>query len=227
MTMKQFIRYHLVFIGIVLLCSLGAITYAYKVRANEIPTASSTANAAVTAPDQLIRQMTEEVLQQIRTDKALQNGDPKKLQSLVDSKIMPNINFQKMTALAVGRGWRGASPEQQKSLQTEFRTLLMKTYSGALQSVQDQKITVKPLRGKPDDTDTTVRTQITRSGNDPIQLDYRLEKTSEGWKIYDVNVLGVWLIENYKNVFSEQQNNGGIDGLLQFLRERNQGKATK
>lgn len=171
-------------------------------------------------PDDLIKQVSVEVLDTIKADKSLQQGDVQKIVALVDEKVMPHVNFQRMTASAVGRYWRQATPEQQKRLQEEFKILLVRTYSGALTQVKDQKVHIKPMRGSPDDPEVVVRSEI-RGGGDPIQLDYRLEKTSNGWKIYDVNVLGVWLVENYRSSFAQEIGANGIDGLIAKLAERN------
>lgn len=185
--------------------------------------------AADEAPDVLIRRLSTEVLDTIKADKALQSGDVTKVIALVDTKIMPNVNFQRMTASAVGPGWRQATPEQQKRLQEEFKTLLVRTYSGALTQVtNDQTIQVKPMRGSGDDAEVTVRTEVKGRG-DPIQLDYRLEKTTgqgAGWKIYNLNVLGVWLVEQYRSQFAQEINAKGIDGLITSLAERNKTNAS-
>ena len=146
--------------------------------------------------------------------------------ALVEAKVLPHVNFQRMTASAVGRYWRQASPEQQERLQAEFKTLLVRTYSGALTQVHDQTIELRPMRSKPDDTEVVVRTEVKGRG-DTIQLDYRLEKQPEGWRIYDVNVLGVWLVENYRNSFAQEISANGIDGLIAKLVERNKAAAAK
>lgn len=183
--------------------------------------------AADEAPDVLIKRLSTEVLDSIRADKAIQSGDISRVVSLVDTKIMPNVNFQRMTASAVGPGWRQATPEQQKRLQDEFKTLLVRTYAGALAQVSDQVIAVKPLRAAADDTEVIVRSEVKGRG-DPIQLDYRLEKTAgqgAGWKIYNLNVLGVWLVETYKSQFAQEINAKGIDGLIAALADRNKSNA--
>ncbi len=172
------------------------------------------------APDALIKQVSVEVLNAIKADKSLQQGDVQKIIALVDQKVMPHVNFQRMTASAVGRYWRQATPEQQKRLQEEFKVLLVRTYSGALTQVKDQTVQIKPMRGSPEDPEVVVRTEI-RGQGDPIQLDYRLEKSADGWKIYDVNVLGVWLVENYRSSFAQEIGANGIDGLIAKLAERN------
>ena len=191
--------------------------------------ASLPARAADEAPDALVKRLSSDVLDTIKADKSLQGGDVSKIIALVDTKIMPNVNFQRMTASAVGPGWRQATPEQQKKLQDEFKTLLVRTYSGALAQVSDQEIAVKPLRAGADDKDVLVRTEVKGRG-DPIQLDYRLEKTpgeGAGWKIYNLNVLGVWLVETYRSQFASEINAKGIDGLIATLAARNQSNAKK
>ncbi len=171
-------------------------------------------------PDLLIKRLSTEVLDTIRSDKAIQAGDTNKVIALVDSKIMPNVNFARMTAAAVGRSWRQASPEQQKRLQEEFKILLVRTYSGALSEVKDQTIVMKPLRASAEDSEVVVRSEVKGRG-DPIQLDYRMEKSNTGWKIYDLNVVGVWLVETYRTQFAQEINASGIDGLIAKLAERN------
>ena len=149
-----------------------------------------------------------------------------RIMALVDSKIMPNVDFKRMTASAVGPTWRQATPDQQKRLQDEFKTLLVRTYSGALEQVNDQVISVKPQRAAPTDTEVVVRTEV-RGRGDPIQLDYRMEKTAGGWKIYNLNVLGVWLVETYRSQFAQEISAKGVDGLIATLAERNRSNAAK
>jgi phospholipid transport system substrate-binding protein len=180
--------------------------------------------AADEAPDALIKRVSSEVLDSIKADKAIQAGESSRVLALVDSKVMPNVNFTRMTASAVGRSWRQATPEQKARLQDEFKTLLIRTYSGALSQVNDQKLSVKPLRAAPTDTDVTVRTEVLGRG-DPVQLDYRMEKTPTGWKIYDLNVLGVWLVETYRTQFAQEISAKGIDGLIASMSQRNQTNA--
>lgn len=185
--------------------------------------------AADEAPDALIKRLSTETLDAIKADSSLRSGDVNKVIALVDSKIMPSVNFQRMTAAAVGPQWRQATPEQRSRLQQEFKTLLVRTYAGALSQVSDQSISVKPLRADPSDKEVVVRTEVIGRG-DPIQLDYRLEKTpgeGAGWKIYNLNVLGVWLVETYRSQFAQQLSNGGIDGLIQTLAKRNQSNDKK
>ena len=183
--------------------------------------------AADEAPDALVKRLSSDVLDTIKADKSLQGGDVNKIIALVDSKIMPNVNFPRMTAAAVGPGWRQATPAQQKRLQEEFKTLLVRTYSGALAQVSDQTINMKPLRASPEDKDLLVRSEVIGRG-EPIQLDYRLEKTpgqGAGWKIYNLNVMGVWLVETYRSQFAQEINSKGIDGLIASLESRNQRNA--
>jgi phospholipid transport system substrate-binding protein len=172
-------------------------------------------------PDAMVRDLSNEVLNAIKADKALASGDTMRVQKLVDEKILPYVDFEKMTRLAVGRGWRQATPEQRAALTREFRTLLVRTYSGALSQVKDHQVQLRPFRAQPNDSDVMVRTNIVASRGDPIQLDYRLEKTAAGWKIYDVNILGVWLVENYKSQFASEINANGVDGLIKTLTDRN------
>ena len=181
---------------------------------------------AVKAPDVLIKEVSIDVLDAVKADKSIQAGDVQKVIALVDTKVMPYVNFQRMTSSAVGRYWRQATPEQKTRLQDEFKTLLVRTYSGALAQVRDQTVTLKPVRSSPEDKEVVIRTEVKGKG-DPIQLDYRLEKTDAGWKIYDVNVLGVWLVENYKNSFAQEISAGGIDGLITKLADRNKAAAGK
>lgn len=187
------------------------------------------ARAVDEAADGLIKRLSTEVLDSIRSDKAIQAGDVARIVALVDGKIMPNVNFQRMTAAAVGPAWRQATPEQQKRLQDEFKILLVRTYAGALTQVSDQTIFVKPMRSAPEDKEVVVRTEVKGRG-DAIQLDYRLEKTpgeGAGWKIYNLNVLGAWLVETYRSDFAQQINIKGIDGLIASLTERNKANAKK
>ena len=183
-------------------------------------THAQSASAASEAPDALIKRVSTDVLDAIKADKSIQAGDASKVVALVDTKIMPSVNFQRMTASATGRAWRSATPEQQKQLQEEFKTLMVRTYSGALSEVKDQTIVLKPLRAAADDTEVIVRSEV-RGRGDPIQLDYRLEKSATGWKIYDLNVLGVWLVETYRAQFAQEINANGVDGLIAKLAERN------
>jgi phospholipid transport system substrate-binding protein len=178
------------------------------------------------APDALVKRISSDVLASVKADPAIQAGDVNRIVALVDSKILPSVNFTRMTSSAVGRFWRQATPEQQKQLQDEFKILLVRTYSGALGEVKNQTVTFKPMRSKPEDTEVVVRSEVRGSG-DPIQLDYRMEKTATGWKIYDINVLGVWLVETYRTQFAQEINAKGIDGLIASLVARNKSNVAK
>ena len=185
--------------------------------------------AAEETADGLIRRLSAEVLDGARGDRSVQSGDVTRIVALVDERIMPHLNFQRMTASAVGPAWGKATPEQQKRLQEEFKILLVRTYAGALAQVSDQTIQVKPLRAAPEDKELVVRTEV-RGRGDPIQLDYRLERTpgqGSGWKIFNLNVLGVWLVETYRSQFAQEINTKGIDGLIATLSERNKSNAKK
>ncbi len=172
-------------------------------------------------PEALVRQISEEVIETVKSDKEIQAGSLPKIIALVDAKVLPHVNFNRMTAIAVGRPWRTATPEQQRRLLEEFKTLLVRTYSGALTQVKDQAVQVRPMRAGADDPEVVVRTEV-RGKGDPIQLDYRLEKTDKGWKIYDVNVLGVWLADtSFKSQFAPIVTNSGLDGLISNLAELN------
>jgi len=173
------------------------------------------------APDEFIRILSTQVLDQIKQDKSLRSGDIHKLAAFVDESVMPNVDFERMTALSVGRNWREATPEQQRQLMTEFRALLLRTYAGALTAVSDQQVRVKPLRAAPEDTEVVVRSEIVQTRGEPIQLDYRLEKKGDTWRIFNLNIGGVWLVETYRNQFTQEITAKGMDGLIQSLAERN------
>ena len=183
------------------------------------------ARAQEEAPDVLIKRLSTDVLDSIKADKGVQAGESNRVIALVDSKIIPNVNFTRMTASAVGRNWRQATPEQQKRLQEEFKILLVRTYSGALAQVKDQSVNVKPMRSGAGDTEVVVRSEVLGRG-DPVQLDYRMEKTASGWKIYDLNVLGVWLVETYRTQFAQEIRAKGVDGLIASLSQRNKTNAS-
>lgn len=186
-------------------------------------------HAADEAADAFIKRLSTEVLDSIKADKAIQGGDVSRIVALVDSLVMPNVDFKRMTASAVGPKWRQATPEQQQRLQEEFKILLVRTYAGALSQVNSVTFRVKPMRSGPGDKEVVVRTEIQARG-DPIQLDYRLEKTpgeGSGWKVYNLNVLGVWLVDTYRSQFAQEINANGIDGLIATLAERNKANAKK
>ena len=181
--------------------------------------------AAGEAPDVLIGRLSNEVLDAVRKDPQIKAGDVHKIVSLVDKIILPHLDFKRMTAASVGPGWRKATPQQQQRLQDEFKQLLVRTYAGALAEVSDLTIVVKPLRAAPADTDVLVRTEV-RGRGDPIQLDYRLaQKPGETWKIYNINVMGVWLVETYRSQFAAEINAKGVDGLIEALVARNKANA--
>jgi phospholipid transport system substrate-binding protein len=186
-----------------------------------------TAAADAQAPDELVRSVAAEVLEIVKNDKDIQAGDARKAMALVEEKVLPHFDFTHMTALAMGRNWRKASPEQQKKLTDEFRTLLVRTYSTALTRYRDQTIDYKPLRAQPGDTDVTVRSSIQQSGAEPVTIDYSMEKTPVGWKVYDVTVAGISLVTTYRDAFTQEVHNVGVDGLIKKLADKNQQLGTK
>lgn len=173
------------------------------------------------APNDLVQQVTEEVLEIIRKDRDIQNGSTAKVIDLVDKKVLPHFNFQRMTALAVGRDWRKATPQQQQQLATEFKTLLVRTYANALTGYRNQKVVYKPFRMNPEETDVLVRTEVQQPGNKPVQLDYSLELRDSAWKVYDVTVAGISLVTNYRDQFAQEVRAGGIDGLIASIATKN------
>ena len=177
------------------------------------------------APDAMVKRVSQDVLQTIKSDPKIQSGDQARIREVMEAKLAPNFDFERMTALAMGRNWRQATPEQQKRLTTEFKTLLVRTYSGALSQYRDQTIDYKPLRADPNSTDVIVRTEVIRQGQPPVQIDYGMEKKDGAWKAYDVVVGGVSLVTNYRDEFSEQVRAGGIDGLIKTLTTKNGGGA--
>ena len=182
------------------------------------------------APDVFMQRLSSDMLDTVRKDPALKAGDLQKIAALVDTRLVEHINFRRMTASAIGPAWRQATPEQQKRLIEEFKVLLMRSYSGALAQVKDNyTIVVKPLRAAPTDTELVVRSEL-RGGNEPVAIDYRLEKTTEtasGWRIYNFNLLGVWLVDNYRSQFAQEINSKGVDGLIATLAERNKANNRK
>lgn len=187
--------------------------------------ATASVEAQEIAPDQLIKNVSNDVIEIVRKDKEIQAGNTGKAIELIDAKVLPNFNFTHMTALAVGKDWRQATPAQQKALTEEFRTLLVRTYSKALTEYRDQVIEFKPFRMQPTDTEVTVRTQVVQHGAKPVQIDYGLEKADKGWKVFDISVAGVSLVTNYRSSFSQEIRANGIDGLIASLRTKNQGGA--
>jgi phospholipid transport system substrate-binding protein len=188
---------------------------------------ASSSFAAVEAPDALIKRISAEVLDVAKTDKDIQAGNQKKVIDLVEAKILPHVDFQRMTSLAAGRFWRDATPEQQQKLTAEFRQLLVFTYSGALSQVKNETIEFKPMRASPEDTEVEVKSQVNVARGEPVQLNYRLAKAASGWKIFDINVLGAWLVETYKGNFAAEIGKTGVDGLIKKLAERNKQLANK
>lgn len=180
--------------------------------------------AEALAADAFVRQLSNDILDAVRGDKAVQAGDLGRIRTLVDGRVMPSVNFPRMVSSAVGPQWRGATPEQKARMQEEFKTLLLHTYAGALTQVKDQTIAVKPLRPGTDPNEQIVRSEV-RSKGEPVQLDYRLEKAGEAWKIYDVNVGGFWLVEAYRGQFAKDLANGGMDGLIAALAAKNKSQA--
>lgn len=181
------------------------------------------ARAQAVAADAFVKQLSAEVVDAVKGDKAIQSGDVARIRALVDTKVMPHVNFDRMTAMSVGPQWRSATPDQRKRMLEEFKLLLVNTYSGAMTQVKDQTIFVKPLRVAPVDGEVVVKSEVRGSG-EPIQLDYRLEKAGEGWKIYDVNVGGFWVVEAYKGQFAKDLSTGGLDALIKRLAEKNKSK---
>ena len=175
------------------------------------------------APDVLVKRVANEVQQIVKTDAKVQAGDQQRIREVIETKLLPNFDFEKMTALAMGRNWRQATPEQQKQLIDQFRALLVRTYSGALSQYRDQVMDFKPLRGDPNATDVIVRSEVIRTGQVPVQIDYGMTRTASGWKVSDVVVGGISLVTNYRDEFNEQIKNGGIDGLIKTLSAKNQG----
>ncbi len=183
--------------------------------------AGTSAAIAQQDPNKFIEDLSENVIQQLKSDKEIQAGDLKRVSELVDTTLMPHVNFERMTALSVGRAWRQATPEQRKQLMSEFRVLLLRTYANAFTAVRDQSIRMRPFRGEAGADEVIVRSEIVQPRGEPIQLDYRLEKAGDDWKIYDVNVLGVWLVQTYRNQFAQEISAGGIDGLIKSLADKN------
>ncbi len=179
------------------------------------------------APDAMVKRVSQDVIATIKADPLIQAGNEARIREVIEAKLVPNFDFPRMTALAMGKNWRAATPEQQKRLADEFKTLLVRTYSGALAKYRDETIDYKPLRMNPSDTDVTVRTLVMKSGGQPVQIDYTLTKSADGWKVFDVVIGGVSLVTNYRDEFNEQIKNGGVDGLIKTLADRNKGIAAK
>ena len=184
-------------------------------------------SAQETAPDELVRKSTSDVLAMLKADKDLAAGDPAKVEKLADEKILPYFNFQRMTQLAVGRGWRDATDAQKMSLINEFRKLLVRTYSSSLSQFRNQLIDVRPLKIGSSETEVVVKTIISQQGAPGIPIDYSMEKTKDGWKVFDVLIDGVSLVTNYRSSFATEIKNGGVDGLVKSLSDRNAKNAAK
>ena len=178
-------------------------------------------------PEALVKRVTQDVIATIKSDPAIQAGNQARIRDVLEAKLLPNFDFARMTALALGKNWRSATPEQQKRVTDEFRALLVRTYSGALNQYRNETIDFKPLRMNSGDSDVMVRTAVLRPGGAPIQIDYSMEKVADAWKCYDIVVGGVSLVTNYRDEFSEQVKNGGMDGLIKTLADRNKGVAAK
>jgi phospholipid transport system substrate-binding protein len=179
------------------------------------------------APDAMVKRVADDVLAAVKADPQIQAGNQARIREVIEVKLVPNFDFTRMTALAMGKNWRAATPEQQKRLTDEFRSLLVRTYSGAITQYRNEKIDYRPLRMQASDTDVVVRTAFVRPSGNPVQVDYSMEKTPDGWKCYDVIVGGVSLVTNYRDEFNEQIKNGGVDGLIKTLADRNKGVAAK
>ena len=171
-------------------------------------------------PDGLIKTVVSDVMASVKSDPEIQKGNIPRIVDLVEKKIVPYTDMRRTTEMAMGPNWKKATPEQQTQLVSEFKNLLIRTYSGALSQLRDQTIQFKPLRAAPDDKEVVVKTVVIGRG-DPVPLDYRLEKTANGWKVYDMNIMGVWLVEAYRNQFSNQISQNGVEGLVKFLQDRN------
>ncbi|RVU47435.1 hypothetical protein EOE66_06745 [Rubrivivax rivuli] len=198
-------------------------TTALAAFAGAVTVLAAPAHASQT-PDALVRQISTEVIDVAKTDKAIQAGDMARITALVDSKVMPSVNFEVATRSAVGPQWRSATPEQRTRLQAEFKTLLLRLYAGALTQLKDQTVSITRTLPTPGSTQVIVQSEVKGSG-EPIKLDYRLDKAGEVWKIIDVNVGGIWLVQNYRSQFATELGKGGIDGLINTLAERNKAAA--
>jgi phospholipid transport system substrate-binding protein len=179
------------------------------------------------APDALVKAISEDVIASIRRDKDIQAGDAAKIAALVETKILPHFDFAHTTRIAMGPNWRRATPEQQERITREFRELLVRTYSTALTTYRDQRIDVKPLRARPDDTQVTVRSEVRQAGAQPVAIDYEMEKAADGWKIFDIRIAGASLAATYRDTFAEVVRNHGVDGLIELLSGKNQNGARR
>jgi phospholipid transport system substrate-binding protein len=199
------------------LIAMAAMAFAFSVHAAP----------ADEAPDVLVKRISNDVIDTAKADKGIQAGDQKRVMDLVETKILPYVDFERMTSLAAGKYWRNATPDQKTQLSNQFRTLLIFTYAGALSQIKNETVEFKPLRADPSDTDVEVRSQVNMTRGEPVPLNYRVEKTATGWKIYDINVLGAWLVETYKSSFASEIEKNGIDGLIKTLTEKNKTLANR
>lgn len=214
--MKRFLLIPLVAASV----SFGCLTVSQTAFAQQAAGANAAA-VDTNSPDGMIKTVTKDVLDTIRADSTIKAGDVNRITQVVNQKILPYTDFRRTTQLATGRAWRTATPQQRDQLVEQFKMLLIRTYSGALSQVRDQQVQFKPFHADPADTDVVVRS-VVMNGGQPIQLDYRLYKTPQGWRVYDLNVLGAWLIQTYQQQFAEKINQSGVDGLIQFLTQRNE-----
>ncbi len=198
---------------------LAMATIAFATAAQSAP--------ATEAPDALVKRISQDVIDTAKSDKGIQAGDINRVNQLVETKILPYVDFQRMTSLAAGRHWRTATPDQQQRLSAEFRTLLVYTYAGALSQIKNETVDFKPLRASPDDTEVEVRSQVNVARGEPVLLNYRVAKSPSGWKIYDINVMGAWLVETYKSSFNSEISKGGVDGLIKTLADKNKALASR
>jgi phospholipid transport system substrate-binding protein len=203
----------------------GALAADAAAAAASAAPATNIANAAT--GDEFIKKLSSDVLAAIKADTSIKAGDTRQIMALVDTKVLPYVDFERMTQSAMARFWRDATPDQRQRVQAEFKTLLVRTYAGALSQAGDKTLDIKPSRAQPGDKEVIVRSEVRGGPGDPIRLDYRLEKTASGWKIFDVNILGAWLVENYRNTFAQEIKASGIDGLIAKLAERNKAIASK
>lgn len=212
---------HRAAVAFALLAAAAAVSAQSNAPAADSAQSAAPATAGSTPPDVLVKSVSDEVLEIIRSDKDIRSGNHQKVIDLVQAKILPHFNFARMTALAVGPGWRKATPEQRTQLQDEFRTLLVRTYSSGLSAYKNQTIEYKPLRLNPGDTEVTVKSEVKQSNADPVTIDYRMQQTPEGWKVFDVAIAGVSLVTTYRDTFGQEVRKSGIDGLITQLREKN------
>jgi phospholipid transport system substrate-binding protein len=203
------------------------VTAAAVAMSTSVLVAPARAAATAEAPDVLVKRVSTDVIDSVKADKDIQSGNTRKIMDLVNSKILPYVDSDKMTAQAAGRYWRQATPEQQKQLVEEFRTLLVYTYAGALSQIKNETVEFKPFRADPADSEVEVKSQVNVTRGEPITLNYRLSKGPQGWKIFDLNVMGAWLVETYKGNFTREISTGGIDGLIKKLHDRNEQLANK